>query len=840
MEVSVMNNKGIWVVCLIALGVCNSQYCHGKNISIIPEPREYKTIDLPDFVIDSDAAVFYDGNCPVETYAAKHFKKTILRHYNIHLNLTDNIKSADKHIDGTKIILGITSNPFIKDFCKKNKIEINTELPGYDGFIIKNAQYKSSNIIIVLGANQRGVTYGTSVLLDLIQSKKNLHCPAVYIRDWATIKWRGRPTEYVSLQTEESLDTCVHSRINFIDIRDTNAPGGWAFCGSPAGVPIDKPKIKKVIDNAHERGFFVFGTVSCSVPSEKSQGVLNTFQEFVDINADGLWASFDDMGPGKDSPKLIEQIIEFGKKNNITPDKIAITPPSGSYQEIDTVWNKQVVAVPQAGKMKWFFTRIPNKFDDDMMKKLGFKSQLCWWHNWPRPKGGILNDFAGGRPLYNSKWAYYELLPLSAGWNNPSSEELLAAADYTDTVMLWQSRPGDYDCHVLGLWAWNPKAHDFNAVSETAYSYIFGKTAAPAVRLFDQKLANLKTYFTTPLYKNVNPSLWPPRLLDVNDRPTVMEMLNEMDLLMQVIEQSALKQSMLSHRTLKIDYLQPMRDIITYGKKMTKLDYPEYTLKDFPDRMIALADQNNIEAIRSEIQKVKGNVEKKCKTISTELAAMKYIDVYVKQWTDYVSGSDHWIAEHKKLQLQKAEAEQKRQEAKEQFEKVVQGDFSDLFKEQTKPADGKVLMEISPQTILKGRYHARGTWAMGMFEDKAVAIASLPQENYKESDIAMLSAEITIPKFSKRLYLEVYIGHIVKDSQTPMRADIRVSALRIDNKTIWNQDLNVPLEGWQINDITDVARPGEKVTIRFVVSNRVIPESYDTIVFFGPARLVER
>jgi hypothetical protein len=319
-----------------------------------------------------------------------------------------------------------------------------------------------------------------------------------------------------------------------------------------------------------------------------------------------------------------------------------------------------------------------------------------------------------------------------------------------------------------------------------------------------------------------------------------MEMLNEMDLLMQVIEQSALKQSMLSHRTLKIDYLQPMRDIITYGKKMTKLDYPEYTLKDFPDRMIALADQNNIEAIRSEIQKVKGNVEKMCQNISTDLTGLKFIDVYVKQWTDYVSGSDYWLEEYKKRQAQKAEAEQKRLEAKEQFEKVVQGDFSDLFKSQTKAADGTVLLEISPETILKGKYHARGTWAMGMFEDKAVAIASLPSENYKESDMAMLSTEITIPKFSKRLYLEAYIAHVAKDSQTPKREDIRVSALRVDNKTIWNQDLNVPLKGWQINDITDVAKPGEKVTIRFHVSNRVIPEGYDTIVFFGPARLVER
>ncbi|OHB60096.1 MAG: hypothetical protein A2Y12_09115 [Planctomycetes bacterium GWF2_42_9] len=836
-----MNKKRIWTVCLITLTAFAAQYCEGKNISIVPEPREYKTLDLPDFAIDADTTVFYDGNCPVETYAAKHLKKSIKKHYNLNLSLANDLNGANKNTDGTKIILGVTENPLIKEFCKNNKIEINMELPGYDGFIIKNAQYKSSNIIIVLGANQRGVTYGTSVLFDLMKIKnEKLRCPAVYIRDWATIKWRGRPTEYVSLQTEDSLDTCVHSRINFIDIRDTNAPGGWAFCGSPAGVPIDKPKIKKVIDNAHARGIFVFGTVSCSVPEEKSEDVLKTFQEFIDVKADGLWASFDDMGPGKDSPKLIEQIIKFAQDNNITPDKIAITPPSGSYQEIDTVWNKQVVAVPQAEKMKWFFTRIPNKFDDDMMKKFGFESQLCWWHNWPRPKGGILNDFAGGRPLYDSKWAYYELLPLSAGWNNPSDQELLAAANYTDTVMLWQSRPADYDCHVLGLWAWNPQSHDFNAVSQTAYCYVFGKTAAPAVTLFDKKLSKVKTYFTTPLYKNVNPSLWPPRLLDVNDRPTVMEIFNEMDLLMQVIEQSAPKQSMLSNGNLKIDYLQPMRDIVRYGKKMTMLDYPEYTFKDFPDRMLALADQNNMECIKSEIKKIKADVEKQCRKISNDLTGLKYIDVYVKQWTDYVSDSDYWIAEYKKLQAQKTEAEQKRQEAKEKFEKAVKGDFSDLFKSQNKPADGKVLLEISSQTIHKGRYHARGIWAMGMFEDKAVAIASLPQENYKESDMAMLSTEVTIPNFTKRLYLEVYIAHIAKDSQTPPREDIRVSALRIDNKTIWNQDLNVPLKGWQINDITDVAKSGDKVTIRFLVSNRVIPEGYDTIVFFGPARLVER
>lgn len=822
--------------------ICTSllvQCCDAKTISIVPQPRESTFMDSPDLVIDKDAAIFYNSDCPVETYSAKHLKKQIKKHYNLKLNLADDTDQVFKDRDGIKIIVGTSQQPFIKQFCAENNIDVN--LPGFDGFVIKTVKNKSSKLIVVAGANPRGVTYGASVLFDLLKvKKKKLTCPAVYIRDWASIKWRGRPTEYIHLQTEESLDTCVHSRINFIDLRDSNAPGGWAFCGIPAGMALDRVKFKKVIDDAHTRGIIVFGTVACSVPPERFNDVIKTFKDLIALGVDGLWISFDDFGPGKDAPLLVESILKLAQENNISPDMVAITPPSGSYQEIDTVWNKQIVAVPNADKMKWFFTRIPSKFDDDMMKSFGFKAQLCWWHNWPRPKGGILNDFAGGRPLYDSKWAYYELLPLSAGWNNPTPDELKTAVDYTDTVMLWQTRPADYDCHVLGLWAWNPLVHDFNAVSETAYSYVFGKTAAPAARLFDSKLAKLRNYFTTPLYKNVSPSIWPSRLLDVNERPAVLELLNEMELIMQVLEQSSPKQSMLCYENLKIDYLQPMRDIVTYGRKMVALEYPEYTLKEFPNRMVDLAAKNDTQAIDAEIEKIKEDVQNKLQKISSELTGFKHIDPYIKQWTDYVSGSDFWIQEYKNREQQKAEAEQKRKEAKQKFDEVVKGNFTELFADQSKAPEGKILVEIPAKVIQKGRYHARGTWAMGMYEDKAVAIASLPQETYKDSDIAMLSTEATIPNFTKRLYLEVYIAHITKDSQSPVREDVRLSALRVDNKTIWNQDLNVPLKGWQINDITDVAKPGETISLRFLVSNRIVPTGYDTIVFFGPARLVER
>lgn len=813
-----------------------SSFCFAlQNCSIVPQPRECLKSDSGDILITADTSIIYDIAAEVDSYAALHLKENLSKHYKTDIQLKND--KADN-----KIVLGtLGKDSFIENFCKENKIELNTKLSGFDGYIIKTVKTKAGSLIVAAGANPRGTTYAASVLFDLLQIKnEKLTCPASYIRDWATIQWRGRPTEYLALQTEESLDTCVHSRINLIDIRDSNAPDGHAFCGIPAGSPLNTDKIKKVIDTAHARGIIVFGTVSCSVPPERFGDVMKTFKELIALKIDGLWASFDDLGPGQDSPLLVEKIIQLGKENNIPPEMIAITPPSGSYQEVDTVWNRQVVKMPDADKIKWFFTRVPNKFDDDLMKKLGFKSKLCWWHNWPRPKGGLLTDFAGGRPLYQSKWGYYELMPLAAGWNNPSRDELFKAPDYTDAVMLWQSRPADYDCHVLGLWAWNPKIHDFNAVSQTAYSYVFGKSAANDARKFDEAYLKLTPYFTTPLYKTVTPSLWPPRLRNVSDRPAAMQLVNEMDSYMQKIEQAAPSHSMLCNENLKIDYLQPMRDLVIYGKIMTNLDYPEYTHKNFAERMLNFAENNNIDAIKTETANIKADVEKKCQTISTELAKLKFIDVYVKQWNDYVSGTDFWMAELKKNQAAKAEAEQKKAEAKQKFAQIVNGDYKSLFADQSKAAKGKVLLEISPQQINKGRLHTRGDWGIGLYDDKAVAIGSSSKWTYKDSDIAQISTEVNIPNFTKRLYLEVYIAHIVKDTQKPERTDVRLSVLRVDNKTIWNQDLTVPLKGWQVNDITDVAKPGEKVNIRFLVSNRVNGSGYESIVFFGPARLVER
>ncbi|OHB54472.1 MAG: hypothetical protein A2Y07_07165 [Planctomycetes bacterium GWF2_50_10] len=834
MRISLVMFVLIAVVCGAGSTQAQQQKC-----PITPVPKSYEVKQGSKWVLDGSCQIVIGARATEsEKYGAEQLQRLIKQIYGLELSIVSEGRAVEGEL---RIVMGQRgTNESVKAVCKKNNIKLDEQTPGSDGFGIETAEYKGKKIVLIGGSNGRGVIYGGQAFFELLsRGEKGVEFEQVSIRDWASIAWRGRPCEYVKLHDAASLDVCSKTRINWIDLRDSNEPKKTALFGYPAGEPFDKDSAGEVIKNAHRRGIFVYGTVSCGVGPEKFDAVIKTFEELIAIGVDGLWISFDDPGPGQGADTLVAGVIELGKKHGITGRAIAVTPPSGSYQEIDTNWNKMVAKAKGADEMLWLFTRVPCETDAAMMKKIGIKTPLAWWHNWPRPAGGLLHDMAGARPLYPHDWAYYELLPLSAGWLSPTYDELKDAAKYTDCVMLWQTCPPDYVCAAFGLWAWDPQGHDWARVQRWTYSYLYGAGQADAAREFDEKLAQLKTLFVVPKYKDTSPRLWPSRLKTIENRGQANKLLDDMDKLAAKIEANAPSQTQTGFERVQFCYIKPMRDTVVYGRKLANLEFPEYTLGDFAGRMFALAANGDQAAAAELIANNREAVATKTAVIADELKDLKYIQEYVSYWNDVLT-IEYWKKEVEKAEAKKQQDQAKRKEMADKFSAVAGGNFDELFKNIDKRPAGKVLLEISGEKWYKGAGRFKGTAVAGIYSSdkyKTAAVAFAGNEMSPEGGLGELLTEFVIPNYTGRLWLAVHIAHHAKGQ---LKDDARISSIRIDRKTIWNQDLTSPLSDWVLLDITDQAVVGDKVAMRFFHHNKVDTRDFETIVFVGPALLIAK
>ena len=457
------------------------------------------------------------------------------------------------------------TNATLDALCGKNRIELSEKSPGPDGFVIEILEDAGKRVVLVGGSNARGVIYGQEAFFDLLRREGDrVVFPVASVRDWPTIPWRGRPTNVDIHLREGTFDAYTRSRINWLDVRRTGLGYAWFS-------KIDKPVAKQLIDEAHRRGMFIYGTVQCAEKPADFDKVVKKFQELIDLGVDGLWLSFDDRGEGVDAPVLIAQIIEFGKKHNMTGRKIATTPPSGSYQFIKTEWNRAAAPLKDFCDAQWFFTRPPCAEDLKAAKGIGLKSLPGWSHNWPRPEGGFLH-YAYGRSFRpKGKRPYHEVMPLSLGWGEPQYEDLRQAREHTDMVLLWGGAwAEEYLTGVMGIWAWDPEGHDWERTRGAIYATVFGASQVETARAYDDKLIALKKLFNLP-DRNKSKRIW---LKDTKDRPAALKLIAEMDGLLKILEAKAPDESLVGAERLERLYLEPMRATILAAREAVDAEGP--------------------------------------------------------------------------------------------------------------------------------------------------------------------------------------------------------------------------------------------------------------------------
>lgn len=645
-----MNRRHVFVLTMcvwLSAGIAAA----GDPCPIVPQPKIYHDAGR-DAAFQPAAIVLGAKASTPERYAADRLAGHLERRFGRRVPVC----VEGQEPAGQLILLGCAAtHARLNRACQENHIALSAASPGDDGFVIEFVGSADRPTIVVGGSNPRGAIYGADALFDLTErGAQGDRVRVASVRDWPSIAWRGRPHSVLLHHlVPGAMDAYVRARINFTDVRDDPRvkativmPPRKASMGFPPGVPLDVATVGRVIDEAHRRAMFVYGTVSCSYPVEKLPDILKTFNELIALGVDGLWLSFDDTGAGASAPAIIRAVLDLGRQHGMTGRKIAVTPPLEAYVAIDERFNREMAKIPGFADVQWMFTRVPCQADADMAAKIGLKRLPGWWHNLVEFGGGFLHNGeiictlrADGRP------AYVDLQPISMGWHRPNYERIRTAALWTDTVLLWgvcNGFPEEYTVGSLGLWAWNPEAHDWSALRDSIYRYVYGAGQVDTVRQFDDDLERLKSLFSVPAWR-FEPNLgWPTRLKRVADREQAQSILEQLEPLAARIRQAAPRETAIDPARLETIYLEPMAATLIYARKMTLLDYPEQWMKPTEDEIVGRLNSGDEAAARRALEAVQAKVQAQVARVRSELSALKGVEGYVAFWNRRLSGLEPW------------------------------------------------------------------------------------------------------------------------------------------------------------------------------------------------------
>ncbi len=856
-----MNNRRFFVgvfVLAAAFGAAMGGEAAKSPCPITPVPKVYRDLGRtwPLTAGEQGAIVLGRQASDPERYAAERFQGLLQRrwHRSIPIVGEDKVPATASQI----VLLGQRTTCTLLDrLCRERGLDLSETSPGPDGFVIECVEDRGRQAVIVGGGNARGVIYGQDALFDLMRLEgERLVIPQVSVRDWPGIAWRGRPHSVLHHHlVPGAMDAYARSRINFTDVRDDPRvkptlfmPPRKASMGFPPGVPIDKPAVKRVIDEAHRRGMFVYGTVSCAVEVARFPDVLRTYQELLALGVDGLWLSFDDTGAGGDAPEIIRRVLELGGRHGMSGRKIAITPPSGDYQEIDRPFNRTCARVPGMEQAQWFFTRVPCRADAALTRQLGIQRLPGWWHNLVEIDGGFLHN---GDILCtlraDLKPAYVNLQPLTSGWHKPSYEQLRDAPKHTDTVLLWgvvNGWPEEYEVGAMGLWAWDPTGHDWAALRGSIYRYVFGPGQVEAVGEFDAKLTALKSLFHLPVWHFQPNKGWPCRLKRPADRAAALALIDELGSLARRIRSGAPAETAIDPARLETIYLEPMDATLVYARKMAMLDTPEQWLGSFEDEMHERIDAADWPGAEKRLAEVRGKVAGQLERIRADLQGLKGIDLYVDHWRARTGSLDAW----KNLGIQRRAVMNAR------LAKILKGDPAQWFpykKEATaadvaalfatldRPPAGKPLLELRAADWLARPVRFRGMYAVGAVtrdSRELVAVAYPANVASQPGEFGEVAAEVRVPSFHGRLLLEAFVNDTRLDNQW---RNYRFMQLWAGDQLLWEEDVAPDRSGreWVAVDLSPWAKPGEKLLLRFRVAEKKPVGNHASITFLGPVRL---
>ncbi|MGC9319703.1 MAG: glycoside hydrolase family 20 zincin-like fold domain-containing protein, partial [Armatimonadota bacterium] len=701
-------------LCMIAVMIVGPlMLSHAADeLKLVPAPKELRTSERAMLLPPEETTILLgDQATAPERYAAERLQELVRRRFGVELPLAAGGEA--RAAGGPIILLGQAStSERVAELCRERGIEFGRQ----DAYAVEVLDEPGT--ILVCGANDRGVIYGAQTLFRLLRDGADgLELPGVSIRDWPSIPWRGRPYTRVSAHLVPGvLDAYLWAGLNFVDVRE------GAFGYGP-DAELDHEQIGRCIEEAHRRGLFVFGTVSCGVKPEQFDGAIRTFEALIGLGVDGLWISFDDPGGGEGTTDLARRVIELGQGHGITGRRIATTPPSGSYQQIETDFNREMAQVPGMAEATWFFTRPPKAEDVAAARRIGLQSLPAWWHNWPRTDAGFTHGSYGGQSFRPDELpSYMEVPPLTWGWHSPQYDDLRDAPRNTDTVMMWGGWQPEYTSRVLGIWAWDPEGHDFEATRRAIYRTVYGPGNVESMMQLDDGLHELKEQFELPDRRPDPASNFPPRLKDSSDRSQARERIEGLQQLAASIARTAPEGSLLAQERLEEHFLEPMRAELEAARVLIDLrERPEDWWPAHEAQVLARMRADDTEGVEELCEAARPRLHQQVAQMTEALSGLQAMDSYEQYWLQRAEGGvDFWRAE-----LQRRQEALGRRIAQREDELDLETMLANI---DSPPQEGEVIDVVTVEQLAGSLVTHRGAWLTGLYpaEQPRAFVMSFP------------------------------------------------------------------------------------------------------------------
>ncbi|MDO4573658.1 MAG: hypothetical protein Q4D98_00425 [Planctomycetia bacterium] len=815
---------------------------------IVPVPKEYQDMGktVPLGTSENAAIVVATNASEQERYAAERLQAHLLNRFQQKIPiLSEQVAIPDRT---QRFYFRLDENRADKKF---NGFSITCEMQGkYTDFILT-------------GDDPSGLIYGGEAFFNLIRRENGVpQITMAEVRDWPTIPWRGRPHSVMPQQLlPGQLDAYIHGRINFCDFRDNpdqpatvTMDARKSSMGCPPGKPIDQALATRLLAEAHRRGMFVYGVVSCNLPEGEYAGLFQTFDALRRVGCDGVWLSMDDTGGGGNPVALAEAMGKYMEKNQLSGHQVAFTPGGAEYTTLDKPLNHAMAKLAHFNEATWFFTRVPCQADREYCREMGLKNLPGWWYNYCEvpgvdPKAGFLHSSAIlTTQRKNNKPSYMNLLPITPGWGLPKFDKIRDAGENTDHVLLWAlcgGWPAEYAVCMFGQWAWNPEACDWEQLRDSLYDYVWGPSQVPLIREFDATFVELKSLYYLP-------TLWGFRaedgrlvqLRNVADREKAFALLDRLDKMAAELAEKAPNETALDKTRLYDYYVEPMLTSLRFARLQATLEYPEYRFHAFEKRAIVLAAEKGDAAANAFLEEVRREVSPMLDVLRRELAELKDIEPVLKLWQTRLERANA-IATLREMDAKEMELQWQKQvqlpvsEILPFLKSPLEGTLTAIFDHAGDVPQGKVLQTFDENDWSIDSHRVVGRSLVGKYVrdgKRAVGIMLPRRTPTMPGDMASVSLRMEVPENAGALRLFLADTRIDNASRGYREIEITVNGQSVFKRDI--AAVNAP--DWVTLDVSPFVRESRVLTVCVYVNELKAVSDHTSWVFVGPCYLLEK
>ena len=151
---------------------------------IFPTPQEIK-LSTGSFSLDAKTQILIPLNASQsDVDLAKFLVNDLVDKYYMPLQTQ---RTSEISTKSNTIVMGTIDNPLIKEYCLSRNIDVTSESPGKEGYVL----IVDNKTIVVAGWDDAGAFYGLQTLRQLIDKNRQFSIPCLTIRDWPYFQFRG-------------------------------------------------------------------------------------------------------------------------------------------------------------------------------------------------------------------------------------------------------------------------------------------------------------------------------------------------------------------------------------------------------------------------------------------------------------------------------------------------------------------------------------------------------------------------------------------------------------------------------------------------------------------------